>query len=163
MELGWLYESAADHLIMQALRTFLAAAVFGTVPLIHAGDDAGAVKAKAQPPAKADAAKGGATATASQIAFIHEELENLKTQLRLYEIRNGSFPSTGQGLKALVERPEDQPIPHRWRRLLAEVPRDPWNHEYRLEVPATRSREAFDVLSAGPDGKFGTADDIGNW
>jgi type II secretion system protein G len=125
---------------------------------VQAADEAGAAKVKLEPSAKAAAA-----ATPSQVALIHEELENLKTQLRLYEIRNGSLPSTEQGLKALVERPDDQPIPHRWRRLLADVPRDPWNHEYRIEVPAKHSRDAFDVLSAGPDGKFGTADDIGNW
>lgn len=144
---------------MKTLSTMVAVAVLASFAAsVQAGDNAGATKAKLEPQAKA-----AALATASQVAFIHEELENLKTQLRLYEIRNGSLPSTEQGLKALVERPDDQPIPHRWRRLLADVPKDPWNHEYRLEVPARHSRDAFDVLSAGPDGKFGTADDIGNW
>jgi len=128
---------------------------------IRAGEESAALKAKPTAMPKTEVAKAAATAT--EVAFIHEELENLKTKLRLYEIRNGSLPSTEQGLQALVERPGDQPIPHRWRRLLADVPKDPWNHEYRLEVPATHSRDAFDVFSAGPDGKFGTADDIGNW
>jgi type II secretion system protein G len=140
----------------------LSATVLGGIMATALAGDDSAPKAKPILQAKAETGKS-ATATAIQVAFIHEELENLKTQLRLYEIRNGSLPSTEQGLKALVERPADQPVPHRWRRLLADVPKDPWNHEYRLEVPATRSRDAFDLLSAGPDGQFGTADDLGNW
>lgn len=146
---------------MKAIPSFVILGVCFAAFVMRADEESAALRAKPAAGAKTEAAQSGATAT--EVAFIHEELENLKTQLRLYEIRNGSLPSTEQGLKALVERPNDQPIPHRWRRLLADVPKDPWDHEYRLEVPATHSRDAFDVFSAGPDGKFGTADDIGNW
>ena len=87
----------------------------------------------------------------------------LSTSLALYEARSFKVPSTEQGLKALVERPRVDPIPERWRQLLEEVPKDPWGREYKYAAPGKRSKKAFDVYSAGPDGVDGNEDDIGNW
>jgi general secretion pathway protein G len=55
-----------------------------------------------------------------------------------------------------------EPIPERWTQLLEEVPKDPWNREFRYEYPAKRSKADFDVYSLGKDG-VDSEDDFGNW
>jgi len=77
---------------------------------------------------------------------------------------NGAPPTTEQGLGALVSMPTSQPVPRRWRRLMTDIPLDPWGQLYYYEFPARRgTKESFDLYSAGPDRKPGTPDDIGNW
>jgi general secretion pathway protein G len=93
---------------------------------------------------------------------VESDIKNIVTQLKVYESRNLAPPSTEQGLKALVERPTVEPIPERWTQLLEEVPKDPWNREFRYEYPAKRSKADFDVYSLGKDG-VDSEDDFGNW
>lgn len=93
---------------------------------------------------------------------VESDIKNIMTQLKVYESRNLAPPSTEQGLKALVERPTVEPIPERWTQLLEEVPKDPWNREFRYEYPAKRSKADFDVYSLGKDG-IDSQDDFGNW
>lgn len=92
---------------------------------------------------------------------VNQDLNNLQTQLEMYAASNGSLPSTEQGLQALMSFPAESPKPARWHQLMREVPRDPRCHPYHFEVPAKRtSGHAYDLYSAGPDGLFGTADDM---
>lgn len=91
------------------------------------------------------------------------DLQNLMTQLQLYEARNMRPPTTEQGLKALVEKPTTEPLPEKWTALLEEVPKDPWGQEYKYRYPAQKSKKAYDVYSVGKDGVEGNEDDIGNW
>jgi len=91
------------------------------------------------------------------------DLQNIMTQLQLYEARNMRAPTTEQGLKALVERPTTEPLPEKWTALLEGVPKDPWGMEYKYRFPAQKSKKPYDVWSAGKDGADGTEDDIGNW
>src|SRR4029077_14814485 len=101
-----------------------------------------------------------------QAKYVRSEtdIQNIMTQLQLYEVQNGTMPSTEQGLMALVVRPSGEPQPRKWRQLLPEVPLDPWGTPYQLRNPGTMSRkDGYDVFSAGKDKKIGTEDDIGNW
>lgn len=91
------------------------------------------------------------------------DLQNIMTQLQLYEARNMRPPTTDQGLKALVEKPTTEPLPEKWTPLMEEVPKDPWGQEYKYRYPAQKSKKAYDVYSLGKDGAEGTEDDIGNW
>jgi general secretion pathway protein G len=91
------------------------------------------------------------------------DLQNIMTQLQLYEARNMRAPTTEQGLKALVERPTTEPLPEKWTALLEAVPKDPWGMEYKYRFPAQKSKKPYDVWSSGKDGADGTEDDIGNW
>ena len=91
------------------------------------------------------------------------DLQNISTQLQLYEARNMRLPTTEQGLKALVEEPTTDPKPEKWTALLEEVPKDPWGAPYRYRYPAQKSKKPYDVYSMGKDGMDGTEDDIGNW
>jgi|TARA_Y100001933_G_C18812303_1_gene485573 general secretion pathway protein G len=74
----------------------------------------------------------------------------------LYKIRNNGYPSTGEGINALVNPGKGQP-------LFDELPVDPWDNPYNYANPGTRNSRRFDVWSNGPDGESGTADDVGNW
>jgi general secretion pathway protein G len=94
---------------------------------------------------------------------IKGDIQSLGTQLMVYQVTNGFFPSTAQGLKALVSKPESDPRPRSWRKLMAEVPQDPFGNEYQYQSPGTHNSDGYDLFSAGADRKPGTADDIGNW
>jgi general secretion pathway protein G len=93
---------------------------------------------------------------------IESDIKNVVTQLKTYEARNTTPPTSEQGLKALVEMPSVEPVPSKWTQLMEEVPKDPWNHELRYVYPAKRSNQDYDVYSLGKDG-VESADDIGNW
>jgi general secretion pathway protein G len=91
------------------------------------------------------------------------DIRSISTQLMVYQASNGFLPSTEQGVKALVSKPETEPRPRSWRQYMSEVPRDPWDQEYFYEQPGKRNPNGYDLYSAGKDRKPGTADDIGNW
>lgn len=91
------------------------------------------------------------------------DIQNIMTQLRMYDTLNGGYPSTAQGLAALVQRPAGEPQARQWKQLLDEVPVDPWGHPYQFRNPATKSKDKVDLFSMGDDGIADTEDDIGNW
>ena len=86
--------------------------------------------------------------------------------LKLYRLDNGFYPSTEQGLGALVQRPGSQPTPNNWKQggYLERLPKDPWGTDYQYLNPGVRSE--IDVFSLGADrtrGGEGNNADIGNW
>src|SRR6476620_2613749 len=58
------------------------------------------------------------------------DIQGINTQLKLYESMNGFYPTTEQGLQALVVQPSSDPQPQRWYQLFKEMPTDPWNNKY---------------------------------
>ena len=94
---------------------------------------------------------------------VQGDLQAITTQLRLYEALNGSLPTTEQGLQALVTQPQTEPKPATWRRLMDEVPKDPWQQEYVYVQPGKHNPQSFDLYSKGADHKADTPDDMGNW
>lgn len=87
----------------------------------------------------------------------------LTSSLKLYEAMNGFYPTTAQGLDALVRKPSTEPVPRQWRPFLEQELVDPWGNPYYYTYPAKRSDKQYDVFSAGPDRQPETQDDIGNW
>ena len=87
----------------------------------------------------------------------------LETSLSLYKMDNYDYPSTEQGLEALVEQTDLEPAPRRFPEdgYIKRLPKDPWGSEYILLSPGEQSK--MDVFSMGPDREAGTEDDIGNW
>jgi len=90
----------------------------------------------------------------------------LVSALKLYRLDNGFYPSTDQGLAALVQRPTAQPAPQNWKQggYLDRLPKDPWGSDYQYLQPGVRGE--IDVFSLGADrarGGEGNAADIGNW
>jgi len=90
---------------------------------------------------------------------------NIPTALKLYELDNGFFPSTEQGLQALLGKPSTQPIPENWNGpYLERKPVDPWGHPYQYQSPGSNRPHDYDLFSMGKiiDPKK-TDDDITNW
>lgn len=85
----------------------------------------------------------------------------IKTGLLSYEMRHDSFPTTRQGLQALVACPSGVDAT-RWRKFMEKVPLDARGRQFKYRVPSRHGMD-FDLVSAGPDGKFGSKDDITNW
>jgi len=87
----------------------------------------------------------------------------LEGSLDMYKLDNHRYPTTEQGLQALVSKPEIAPIPNGYRAdgYIRRLPQDPWASDYLLVSPGEHG--AVDVFSAGPDGEANTADDITNW
>jgi general secretion pathway protein G len=103
------------------------------------------------------------TVDTAKFTRVDSDINQILTQLQMYEVSNGTYPSTAQGVQALVERPAGEPQPRKWRPLMEQVPLDPWGHQYLIRNPATKSKARIDLYSPGPDGQPDTADDIGNW
>ncbi len=90
--------------------------------------------------------------------------QSLQVPLQSYRTHMGNYPSTAEGLQALVTAPSDKA--DRWRGPYVtndSVPLDPWKNPYQYRFPGVRNKTGYDVWSKGPDGQDGTADDIGNW
>lgn len=88
---------------------------------------------------------------------------NIGLALRLYEVDNGRYPSTAQGLRALIEKPSTPPVPKNWKgAYLEEEPKDPWGASYQYAFPGKHPPKDYDLSSYGPDG-VESDDDIANW
>lgn len=87
----------------------------------------------------------------------------LESALDMYKLDNGRYPTTEQGLQALVTKPSAQPEPRNYPQggYIRRLPQDPWGADYQLLSPGQHGQ--LDVFSYGPDGIPDTEDDIGNW
>ena len=102
----------------------------------------------------------------ARIAKARQDIQAIETALTMYRLDNSKYPSTDQGLRALVEQPSDPSIRH-WRPggYVQRASKDPWGNDYQYIAPGTRSRN-FDLFSLGADaqpGGEGIDADIGNW
>lgn len=87
----------------------------------------------------------------------------LQSTLIRYRTKTGMFPTTAQGLQAMVTRPTTNPIPKKWKELLnAKSIVDPWDNPYQYKKPGIHNKNSYDIYSFGPDG-VESEDDIGNW
>jgi len=96
------------------------------------------------------------------------QIEGLETALKLYKLDNGVYPTTEQGLQALVERPDAENVMQNWRRggylEKGKVPKDPWGNEFIYLSPGIQGD--YDITSYGADGVPGGEDenkDINSW
>lgn len=86
--------------------------------------------------------------------------ETVRTPLMSFRVNVGRYPTTEEGLQALVSAPEDV---ENWQGpYINQVPRDPWGNVYQYRSPGEHNPESYDVWSFGPDGRE-SDDDIGNW
>jgi general secretion pathway protein G len=96
------------------------------------------------------------------------QIETIETALKLYRLDNGSYPSTDQGLEALIAQPETPPVPTQWREggylEKGKLPKDPWGNAFVYLSPGVHGD--FDIVSYGADGVSGGEgknSDINNW
>jgi general secretion pathway protein G len=102
----------------------------------------------------------------ARVARAKQDIQAIATALNLYRLDNYVYPSTQQGLEALVRQPGGHPPAPNWRQggYLDRLPRDPWGREYLYLHPGSRGE--FDVYSLGADGQPGGSGvnaEIGNW
>jgi general secretion pathway protein G len=89
---------------------------------------------------------------------------SISLALKLYQLDNGKFPTTEQGLAALISKPSSAPVPMNWKEpYLDKKPVDPWGNPYLYKSPGAHNASTFDLYSFGGDGVEGTADDVKNW
>lgn len=94
------------------------------------------------------------------------DIRNIEATIELFKLDNGFYPSTEQGIEALVEMPSIGKIPRNWKKggYLKKVPLDPWGTLYLYLSPGAHG--AFDIYSLGADAEVGGEEknaDIGNW
>jgi general secretion pathway protein G len=102
----------------------------------------------------------------ARVAKAKQDIQSLETALTMYKLDNFTYPTAEEGLKALVQKPDD-PNVQNWRQggYLEHLPNDPWNHPYQYQVPSAHGGD-YDLFSLGADGQPGGEGDnadIGNW
>ena len=94
---------------------------------------------------------------------VKSDLETITTQLKVYQMQNIDFPTTQQGLQALVTPPTAPPKPRNWIKLLKEEALiDPWGMPYQYAYPGKHNPDSFDLWTFGPS-KVDDDKNIGNW
>jgi general secretion pathway protein G len=96
----------------------------------------------------------------AKLKQVDADFASLSNALKAYEMNAGSYPTTQQGLRALVEKPTTTPVPRRWVKVGVRVPLDPWKQEYLYRFPGKKVPTEFELVSKGPDGQEGTDDDF---
>ena len=100
----------------------------------------------------------------AKITAAQSDIANIMNALKMYKLDNGRYPSSDQGLQALVVKPTTGSIPANWKGYLEKLPDDPWHHPYQYANPGVHGD--IDVFSFGADGQPGGEGDdadIGSW
>ena len=103
---------------------------------------------------------------AARVTKAKQDIRALESALNLYKLDNFNYPSTDQGLEALVKKPSGNPEARNWKQggYLDRLPKDPWQHDYQYLNPGTHGE--VDIFTYGADGRPGGDGynaDIGNW
>lgn len=102
----------------------------------------------------------------ARIVKAKQDIRILEGALNLYKLDNFNYPSTDQGLDALVNKPSGQPEAKNWKKngYMKKIPKDPWGNDYLYLSPGVEGE--IDIFTYGLDGRKGGEDvaaDIGNW
>jgi general secretion pathway protein G len=100
----------------------------------------------------------------ARIAAAKHDVAALMQSLKLYRLDNGRYPTSEQGLQALVAKPQSSPVPTNWRPYVDKLPKDPWGNPYQYLSPGVHGE--IDVFSFGADGQAGGSgadSDVGSW
>lgn len=85
------------------------------------------------------------------------DIKTIESALKLYKIDNGTYPTTEQGLIALIKKPDQDPVPKNWRDggyLEGAAIKDPWGNPFEYQAPGSDGRD-YEIISYGYDGKQG--------
>ncbi len=104
----------------------------------------------------------------AKIVRAQQDVQSIQSSLDLYKLDNGVYPTSDQGLQALVTKPSSPPIPQNWKSggYLQQLPLDPWGNAYHYANPGTQNTDGVDVFTYGPTNQAGGTGDnatIGNW
>jgi general secretion pathway protein G len=101
----------------------------------------------------------GSPSTSSKHMLVQSDIQAISSALESYRQTTGDYPTTDQGLMALVTRPETLPEERDWQAIATKVPTDPWKNEYRYRRLPDSSPRPFELRCVGPDGVAGNEDD----
>ena len=82
------------------------------------------------------------------------QIKNFESALAMFKLDNALYPTTEQGLQALVEKPTTGRIPENWKQYLPKIPKDQWGNDYVYICPGMDGRD-YDIISFGQDGEEG--------
>lgn len=95
---------------------------------------------------------------------VFADFDRIKSALQIYKLDNYVYPTSEQGLQALVERPTLDPVPKKWKQYVERVPTDPWGNPYLYLSPGEHGQVDIYTLGAdGVPGGEGPNKDLGNW
>jgi general secretion pathway protein G len=100
----------------------------------------------------------------ARVTAARTDINNLMQALKLFKLDNQRYPTSAQGLQALLTKPTTTPLPTNWKSYLDKLPNDPWGHPYQYLNPGVKAE--IDVMSLGADGQPGGEGknaDIGSW
>jgi len=98
----------------------------------------------------------------AKVTAAHTDIANIELALDAFEVDCGRFPTTEEGLRALLDQPSSTTG---WQGPYVKrgMPKDPWGNFYMYRYPGQHNTRGYDLYSFGPDGQEGGADDIDNW
>lgn len=99
----------------------------------------------------------------AKVSKAKSDIQGFESALEEFYVDNGHYPTSEEGLKALVVQPTDSDV-HNWHQYIQRLPKDPWGNDYVYQSPGTHGK--YDVYTLGADGQVGgegTNADIGNW
>jgi general secretion pathway protein G len=100
----------------------------------------------------------------ARVVKAKQDVLAIQNALDLYKLDNGVYPTTDQGLLALVEKPTTNPEPRDWKQYLKSLPKDPWGREYLYLNPGEHGDiDIFTLGASGQAGGKGIDAEIGNW
>ncbi|MDE2090499.1 MAG: type II secretion system major pseudopilin GspG [Gammaproteobacteria bacterium] len=100
----------------------------------------------------------------ARVVKAKQDIRAIQSALEMYRLDNYVYPTTDQGLEALVQKPNTNPVPPHWKQYLDRLPVDPWGHPYQYLNPGVHG--AIDIWSYGADGQPGGSGvnaDVGSW
>ena len=97
---------------------------------------------------------------AAKLRQVDADFKSFESAFAMYKLNAGSFPTTQQGMKALVEKPSSTPVPRRWSQIMKKLPPDPWGADYGYRFPGKKVASDFEMFSKGEDGIENSADDL---
>ncbi len=100
----------------------------------------------------------------ARVVKARQDVIAIQNAMDLYKLDNTVYPSTDQGIQALVSKPTSDPVPQNWKPYLKKLPADPWGHAYQYLNPGQHGD--IDVFTDGADGRpggKGVNAEIGNW
>ena len=101
----------------------------------------------------------------ARLVKVKSDIQEIQSTLEVYKLDNYVYPTTDQGLQALVKKNNYDPEPTHWKQYLDQLPMDPWGHPYQYLNPGAHGL-AVDIWSLGADGQpggDGVNADVGNW
>jgi len=99
----------------------------------------------------------------AKITAAKTQIAQFEVALDAFEIDIGRYPTTPEGLRALVQKPATDSDGWLQPYIKRDVPKDPWDNEYVYRYPGQYNEDGYDLYSIGPDRKLGGDDDITNW